>query len=197
MCNIAGYVGNRQAAPILLDMIRRQQDYDGGVSTGIVTYHEGHLYIKKIIGDVDELIKHTDALSLPGTIGIAHTRPGGTSKTYGHAQPFVTVEGNMAACTNGTGRGSVSKDVYMSMVNFLEDNGYIERKNSESDKREQLVFPTEKMLDILSEVTDITMEWNKMIAEDISEKELEIFHNVLDKMHAKSRLAVFGEESEL
>ncbi len=82
-------------------------------------------------------------------------------------------------------------------LNFLEDNGYIERKNSESDKREQLVFPTEKMLDILSEVTDITMEWNKMIAEDISEKELEIFHNVLDKMHAKSRLAVFGEESEL
>jgi len=125
MCNIAGYAGNRQAAPILLEMLRRQQDYDGGMSTGIVTYHEGRLYIRKIIGDVDALIKHTDALYLPGTIGIAHTRPSGTPKTYGHAQPFVTVEGNMAACTNGTGRGSAKENIYEEAQNLLEDNGYL------------------------------------------------------------------------
>ena len=47
MCNIAGYIGNRQAAPILLEMLRRQQPYDGDMSTGIATLHEGKLYYKK------------------------------------------------------------------------------------------------------------------------------------------------------
>ena len=53
MCNIAGYAGKQNAAPILLEMLRQQQDYDGGLSTGIVTIHEGKLHCRKVIGDVD------------------------------------------------------------------------------------------------------------------------------------------------
>ena len=41
MCNIAGYVGEQSAAPILIEMLRRQQGFDGGVCTGICTLHEG------------------------------------------------------------------------------------------------------------------------------------------------------------
>ncbi len=41
MCNIAGYIGNKQAAPILLEMLRKQQSFDGGFSVGIATIHEG------------------------------------------------------------------------------------------------------------------------------------------------------------
>ena len=37
---IAGYSGNRRAAPILIEMIRREQFFDGGKVTGIVTIHE-------------------------------------------------------------------------------------------------------------------------------------------------------------
>ena len=124
MCNIAGYVGNRQAAPILLEMIRRQQAFDGGASTGIVTIHEGVLHYRKVIGDVDALINTTDALYLPGTIGIAHTRPSGTPKTYGFAHPFVTEDGMLAGVINGTGRGAQYGTALKEMVTFLEDEGY-------------------------------------------------------------------------
>ena len=41
MCNIAGYIGKKQAAPILIDMIRRQEHYDGSAGTGIATVHNG------------------------------------------------------------------------------------------------------------------------------------------------------------
>ena len=123
MCNIAGYVGEKRAAPILLEMIRRQQGFDGGACTGIVTYHEGRLYYRKIVGDVDALIKATDALTLPGNIGIAHTRPGGTSETYNFAHPFITYDETLAGVTNGTGRGS-TPGASEKMLCMLEDAGY-------------------------------------------------------------------------
>ena len=77
----------------------------------------------------------------------------------------------------------------------LEQKGYIERRVSAEDKRELLVYPTQKMLDLRSEVTRITKEWNALVAEDVSEEELEVFHRVLDKMVDKSREVVYGEES--
>ena len=46
MCNIAGYVGNQPAAPILLEMLRKQEGLAGGYYTGIATIHEGKMYYK-------------------------------------------------------------------------------------------------------------------------------------------------------
>ena len=76
----------------------------------------------------------------------------------------------------------------------LEQKGYIERRVSEEDKRELLVYPTQKMLELRPEVSRITKEWNALVAEDVSEEELEVFHKVLDKMLDKSRAIVYGEE---
>ena len=84
MCNIAGYVGARRAAPILIEMLKRQEFYDGGMATGIATIHEGKLYFRKVLGDVETLLRETDALELPGTIGIIHSRPGGGYLHFGH-----------------------------------------------------------------------------------------------------------------
>lgn len=77
----------------------------------------------------------------------------------------------------------------------LEQNGYIERRIGIEDKRELLVYPTEKMLEIHPEVVQITREWNVLVAEGVSEEELAVFHRVLDKMVDKSRQIVYGEES--
>lgn len=77
----------------------------------------------------------------------------------------------------------------------LEQKEYIERRVSTADKRELLVYPTEKMLEIYPEVVRITREWNVLVAEGVSEEELEVFHRVLDKMVDKSRRIVYGEES--
>ena len=101
MCNIAGYSGAKQAAPILLDMLRRQEAFDAEMSTGIATIHEGKLHYRKVIGNVETLIRETDALSLPGTIGIAHSRPFGKQGTIS-MHPNLNPDETMALITNGT-----------------------------------------------------------------------------------------------
>ena len=47
MCNIAGYVGEKEAAPILVEMLKREEIFDGGYSTGIITIHNGKFYCKR------------------------------------------------------------------------------------------------------------------------------------------------------
>ena len=101
MCNIAGYVGSRQAAPILIEMLRQQEGFDSGHFTGIATIHEGKLHWRKVVGSTKELIEQTDALSLPGTIGIIHGRTPGNVATPEWAHPFINPEGTMALVVNG------------------------------------------------------------------------------------------------
>jgi len=101
MCNIAGYVGEKSAAPILIEMLRRQEIYDGGYSTGIVTIHEGKLYCKRILGNVEDFLRTFDLNDLPGTIGLAHTRPYNNQFTQIH--PYISNNGKVAVVTNGTG----------------------------------------------------------------------------------------------
>lgn len=133
MCNVAGYTGNRQAAPILLEMLRRQQDFDGGMSTGIATIHEGKLYYRKVIGNVDKLIAETDALELPGTVGIAHTRPGGTPGMTQFAHPSVNMEETLALITNGaTQKNCGYEQRWDEAAQLLEKKGY--KFKSESKK---------------------------------------------------------------
>ena len=88
MCNIAGYVGERDAAPILIEMIRAQEGQNGGFYTGIATLHEGRIHYRKLVGSLDDLLSKTDAASLPGKIGIIHSRtPGFSGDEWSH--PFV------------------------------------------------------------------------------------------------------------
>jgi len=78
----------------------------------------------------------------------------------------------------------------------LEENGYIMREPCLKDKREHLVFPTDKMLLAKEEVSRVTKEWNRLIADGISKEELEIFHNILDKMLQKSTETVYSGGGE-
>lgn len=74
MCNIAGYVGNRNAAPILIDMMSREEGFSGGYYTGIATVSENRIYMEKRTGDLNCLCENTPAGILPGTTGIIHSR---------------------------------------------------------------------------------------------------------------------------
>lgn len=123
MCNIAGYVGEKRAAPILLEMIRRQQYYDGGAGTGIATIHNGKIYTAKVVGDVDELIRSTDAMNFPGTIGIAHSRPGGDDVEHMH--PFLDFSGKLALVANGV-FGITNTPEYMDLTTQIV-NSYLAR----------------------------------------------------------------------
>jgi glucosamine--fructose-6-phosphate aminotransferase (isomerizing) len=101
MCNLAGYVGDKAAAPILLEMTARQEGFAGGYYTGIATIAEGKLHYEKVVGDVATLIKETNAMTLPGTVGIVHSR----SKSGGDVEwshPFIDCTGRMAYVANGS-----------------------------------------------------------------------------------------------
>lgn len=123
MCNIAGYSGSKQAAPILLEMIRKQQYYDGDVCTGVATIHKGKIHYRKIVGDVDTIIRETDVLKLPGTIGIAHTRPGGNKKD-GAFHPFFPADESLALVTNGTAPATKYCADWDAAADFLDGHGY-------------------------------------------------------------------------
>lgn len=100
MCTIAGYNGSKPAVPELIAMCRKQQFFDSGVCTGIATYDNGKIYHAKVVGDLDVLLKETDALNFPGTIGMIHSRPSETSVQNAH--PFVVPDESFAAVFNGT-----------------------------------------------------------------------------------------------
>lgn len=105
MCNIAGYVGSEAAAPILIEMMRREEGLMAGYYTGIATIHKGKLYYAKLTGDLERLIKLTDAAALPGNIGIIHSRSkSGGGDSWAH--PFIAKSGGVdysAYVANGAG----------------------------------------------------------------------------------------------
>lgn len=73
MC-ILGYNGTKPAAPLLIEMLRRTEGMDAGCYTGIATLHEGKIHYRKLAGNLDRLLAETDAIELPGSIGIIHSR---------------------------------------------------------------------------------------------------------------------------
>ena len=101
MCNIAGYVGSEQAAPILLEMIEAQEGLAGGYYTGIATIDEGRIHWAKVVGDCAALRVTIDPLDLPGAIGLAHSRSNsGGDCDWSH--PFIACADTLAYIANGT-----------------------------------------------------------------------------------------------
>ncbi len=99
MCGIFGFLGNRSAAPLLVEGLRKLE-YRGYDSSGIVVKND-NLQVHKIVGKVSELSKilpnHID-----GNIGIAHTR----WATHGlvtneNAHPHLNSDGTVALVHNG------------------------------------------------------------------------------------------------
>lgn len=129
MCNIAGYAGTKQAAPILLEMLKTQEGMDSGFFTGIATLHQGKIYYAKVVGDIDTLLEQTDAAALPGTVGIIHSRtPGNEWNTEQWAHPFTTERDGevlLAQVLNGmVGRWGPQVKDYMALGKQLHEGGY-------------------------------------------------------------------------
>ena len=102
MCGIVGYVGKQQAAPIILEGLRRLE-YRGYDSAGISVLHDHDLLTRKKKGKIDEgLGKMLDAEPLDGLIGIGHTRwatHGPPSDENSH--PHYDQTGRIAVVHNG------------------------------------------------------------------------------------------------
>jgi glucosamine--fructose-6-phosphate aminotransferase (isomerizing) len=73
MCGIVGYVGAREAQPLILEGLRRLE-YRGYDSAGIATIHDGSLDVRKAAGKISELEGRLEESPLVGSHGIGHTR---------------------------------------------------------------------------------------------------------------------------
>ncbi len=73
MCGIVGYVGGEQAAPILLDGLRRLE-YRGYDSAGVAVHHDGRIELVRAVGKLRNLETALAEKPLSGTVGVGHTR---------------------------------------------------------------------------------------------------------------------------
>ena len=102
MCGIVGYTGQRQAAPLLLDGLRKLE-YRGYDSAGVAVQTPDGLRLEKTSGLVEQLARLTNGgADLTGTCGIAHTR----WATHGaptslNAHPHLSADGRFAVVHNG------------------------------------------------------------------------------------------------
>ena len=128
MCGIVGYIGNQQAAPILLQGLKRLE-YRGYDSAGICVAQDGVLRVEKAKGRLANLVELTDGgAKLPGTLGIGHTR----WATHGepndiNSHPHLSQNGKIALVHNGI------IENYMEIRAFLEEKGvrFVSQTDSE------------------------------------------------------------------
>ena len=119
MCGIVGYIGNQQAAPILLDGLSKLE-YRGYDSSGIAVYNGNEIDMVKSKGRLKVLNELThDGATLPGTLGIGHTR----WATHGspsdiNAHPHFNKDKSIVVVHNGI------IENYLKLKKKLENHGY-------------------------------------------------------------------------
>jgi glutamine---fructose-6-phosphate transaminase (isomerizing) len=86
MCGIVGYIGRRDAAPLILESLRKLE-YRGYDSAGIAVLHEGEVTIRRCEGKLSNLATMLGRQPMAGPVGIGHTRwatHGRPSETNAH-----------------------------------------------------------------------------------------------------------------
>lgn len=126
MCGIVGYIGNKQAAPILLDGLGKLE-YRGYDSAGMAVFDGQEIRIAKAKGRLKVLYNMTrGGGTMPGTAGIGHTRwatHGEPSDTNAH--PHSNEDASIVVVHNGI------IENYMKLKKKLEARGY--QFHSETD----------------------------------------------------------------
>lgn len=137
MCGIVGYIGSREAYPVLLKGLKRLE-YRGYDSAGIAVMN-GDLNVYKKAGKVSELEQYTNGKDVSATIGIGHTR----WATHGvpndvNAHPHVSNSGEIALIHNGI------IENYASIKEILLKRGYVFHSDTDTEVLVNLVEEVKK-----------------------------------------------------
>lgn len=86
----------------------------------------------------------------------------------------------------------INKSNVARQVAVLEEDGFVRRVPSAADKRVMELYPTEKTLEILPQISDMLMRWENCITHDLTDEEKELLSALLRKM--SSRAAGYMED---
>lgn len=117
MCGIVGYIGHKQAKPILVEGLKRLE-YRGYDSAGVAVVRSGRVEITRAVGRISNLEARLAQTPQEATVGIAHTRwatHGGPSENNAH--PHAALAGRIALVHNGI------IENYRALATFLERQG--------------------------------------------------------------------------
>lgn len=134
MCGIVGYIGKRDAYPVLVKGLKRLE-YRGYDSAGIALINNQHqLNVYKTKGKVSDLEQFVENKDISGNIGIAHTR----WATHGepsqiNAHPHHSSSGNLALIHNGI------IENYATLKERLQRKGVAFKSNTDTEVLVQLI----------------------------------------------------------
>jgi glutamine---fructose-6-phosphate transaminase (isomerizing) len=101
MCGIVAYIGQREAAPILLEGLRRLE-YRGYDSAGLAVVDKGSMRVVRSVGKLINLSAQLELTPMAGTLGLGHTRWATHGKpTEANAHPHSDCSGELAVIHNG------------------------------------------------------------------------------------------------
>ena len=149
MCGIVGYLGAKDAYPILIKGLRRLE-YRGYDSAGVALISDdGKLNVYKTKGKVDNLVAYCEEKDLTGTVGIAHTRwatHGEPSQVNAH--PHCSQSKRLVIIHNGV------IENYADLKRKLLDNGRLFHTDTDTEVLVQLVeyIMEKKNLNLLTAV---------------------------------------------
>ena len=135
MCGIVGYIGNKDAYPILIKGLQRLE-YRGYDSAGcaMLSAKDHKLNVYKAKGKVSDLVKFAEGKDVSGSIGIAHTR----WATHGvpselNAHPHVSQSGNLTLVHNGI------IENYATLREQLKKHGFSFKSETDTEVLVQLI----------------------------------------------------------
>ncbi len=128
MCGIVGYIGESQAAPVLLDGLSKLE-YRGYDSAGIAVYDGEQIQVQKAVGRLKVLSELThDGATMPGCSGIGHTRWATHGAPSGaNAHPHYNQSETIAVVHNGI------IENYLKLRKRLEEKGYQFRSDTDTE----------------------------------------------------------------
>ncbi len=150
MCGIVGYIGSREAFPILIKGLKRLE-YRGYDSAGVALLN-GDLTIYKKAGKVSELEKITNGQKVAANIGIGHTRwatHGEPNDTNAH--PHISQSGQLAIIHNGI------IENYASVKAELTKRGYNFQSDTDTEVLVNLIEEVRKDYPVLEDAVRVAL----------------------------------------
>ena len=127
MCGIVGYIGNKQALPILIEGLKKLE-YRGYDSAGIAVIQDGTARVEKTVGRLSNLEVKVNGGVSEGHIGIGHTRwatHGRPSDANSH--PHTDEEGRFVVIHNGI------IENYLQLKEVLQQHGHIFQSETDTE----------------------------------------------------------------